>query len=182
MDLFTPTLDWGSELTTSLWWIAKAWLIAAVSTLVVLVAIGRFTVWGRQFWRITGGYFVGGSLYFEPFAVGIGAYDLEVRAVVLPLTLSPSAGYGNLTLEGTYRFLKDPEVDKLLAEGAATVDQAKRKEIYQKMQEITRHDLPYLPIFQYKMVEGIKEGLQNFVPNVSVQENCWNAGQWYWAS
>ena len=24
----------------------------------------------------TGGYFVGGSLYFEPFAVGIGAYDL----------------------------------------------------------------------------------------------------------
>ena len=59
MDLFTPTLDWGSELTTSLWWIAKAWLIAAVSTLVVLVAIGRFTVWGRQFWRITGGYFVG---------------------------------------------------------------------------------------------------------------------------
>ncbi|MFO0728443.1 MAG: hypothetical protein U1E65_32000 [Myxococcota bacterium] len=32
--------------------------------------------------------------------------DLEVRAVVLPLTLSPSAGYGNLTLEGTYRFMK----------------------------------------------------------------------------
>ena len=76
----------------------------------------------------------------------------------------------------------NPEVDKLLAEGASTVDQAKRKEIYQKMQEITRHDLPYLPIFQYKMVEGIKEGLQNFVPNVAVQENSWNAGQWYWAS
>lgn len=36
--------------------------------------------------------------------------DLEVRAVVLPLTLSPAAGYGNLTLEGTYRFLKDPEL------------------------------------------------------------------------
>ena len=59
MDLFTPTLEWGSELTTSLWWIAKAWLIAAVSTLVVVTAIGRFTVWGRQFWRITGAYFVG---------------------------------------------------------------------------------------------------------------------------
>ena len=63
-----------------------------------------------------------------------------------------------------------------------TVDQAKRKEIYSKMQEHTRHDLPYLPIFQYKMVEGIKEGLQNFTPNVAVQENSWNAGQWYWAS
>ena len=53
MDLFTPTLEWGSELTTSLWWIAKAWLIAAVSTLVVVTAIGRFTVWGRQFWGLS---------------------------------------------------------------------------------------------------------------------------------
>ncbi|MUL49164.1 ABC transporter ATP-binding protein/permease [Mycobacterium sp. CBMA293] len=59
MDMFTPTLDWGSELTTSLVWIVKAWGIAAVAALVALVAIGRLTVWGRQFWQITGGYFVG---------------------------------------------------------------------------------------------------------------------------
>lgn len=57
--MFTPTLDWGSELTTSLVWIVKAWGIAAVAALVALVAIGRLTVWGRQFWQITGGYFVG---------------------------------------------------------------------------------------------------------------------------
>ena len=44
---------------TSLVWIAKAWVIAAVCTLVVLVLIGRFTTWGRQFWRITGAYFTG---------------------------------------------------------------------------------------------------------------------------
>ncbi len=59
MELFTPTLDWGSELGTSLWWIAKAWTIAAVSTLVVLVLIAKFTIWGRQFWRVTGAYFTG---------------------------------------------------------------------------------------------------------------------------
>lgn len=59
MEMFTPTLDWGSELGTSLWWIAKAWTIAAVSTLVILVLIGKFTTWGRQFWRITGAYFTG---------------------------------------------------------------------------------------------------------------------------
>ena len=61
MDMFTPTLDWGNELWTSLWWIAKAWAIAAVSTLVILVLIGRFTVWGKQFWRVTGAYFTGPS-------------------------------------------------------------------------------------------------------------------------
>jgi vitamin B12/bleomycin/antimicrobial peptide transport system ATP-binding/permease protein len=61
MDMFTPTLDWGSEWWTSLVWIAKAWAIAAVSTLVILVLIGRFTKWGKQFWRITGAYFTGPS-------------------------------------------------------------------------------------------------------------------------
>jgi vitamin B12/bleomycin/antimicrobial peptide transport system ATP-binding/permease protein len=58
-DMFTPTLDWGNELLTSLWWIAKAWLIAAVATMVILALIGRFTTWGKQFWRVTGDYFKG---------------------------------------------------------------------------------------------------------------------------
>ena len=58
-NMFTPTLDWGNELLTSLWWIAKAWVIAAVATLVILVLIYRFTTWGRQFWRVTGDYFRG---------------------------------------------------------------------------------------------------------------------------
>ncbi|MFB4280282.1 MULTISPECIES: ABC transporter ATP-binding protein/permease [unclassified Nonomuraea] len=59
MESFTPTLDWGSEGWTSLVWIAEAWAIAAVCTLVVLVLIGLSTTWGRQFWRITGAYFTG---------------------------------------------------------------------------------------------------------------------------
>jgi vitamin B12/bleomycin/antimicrobial peptide transport system ATP-binding/permease protein len=59
MEMFTPTLDWGSEIWKSLVWIAKAWAIAAVSTLVILALIGRFTNWGKQFWRITGKYFTG---------------------------------------------------------------------------------------------------------------------------
>ncbi|BBX70215.1 ABC transporter ATP-binding protein/permease [Mycolicibacterium psychrotolerans] len=57
--MFTPTLDWGSELWISLWWIAKGWALAAVATLVVLALIGRFTTWGKQFWRISGAYFTG---------------------------------------------------------------------------------------------------------------------------
>ncbi len=59
MEMFTPTLDWGNELATSLVWIAKGWLIAAVCTLVILVLLAKFTTWGRQYWRITSGYFTG---------------------------------------------------------------------------------------------------------------------------
>ncbi|MDT5215495.1 MAG: vitamin B12/bleomycin/antimicrobial peptide transport system ATP-binding/permease protein [Mycobacterium sp.] len=59
--MFTPTLDWSSEWLTSLWWIAKAWAISALATMVILVLCARFTKWGRQFWRITGAYFSGPS-------------------------------------------------------------------------------------------------------------------------
>jgi putative ATP-binding cassette transporter len=59
MDSFTPSLDWGDELITSALWLAKAWVIGAACMLVALALLGRFTPWGRQFWRITGGYFKG---------------------------------------------------------------------------------------------------------------------------
>lgn len=57
--MFSPTLDWSTELLTSLIWIAKGWVIAAVCTLAVLALLVRFTTWGRQYWRITSGYFTG---------------------------------------------------------------------------------------------------------------------------
>ena len=57
--MWTPTLDWGNELWVSLIWLGKAWAIAAIATLVIGVLIARFTVWGKQFWRITGEYFSG---------------------------------------------------------------------------------------------------------------------------
>jgi putative ATP-binding cassette transporter len=59
MEMFTPSLDWGAEIVDSLVWVAKAWVISALCTLVVLTLIARFTTWGRQFWRITGDYFTG---------------------------------------------------------------------------------------------------------------------------
>jgi len=59
METFTPTLDWGNELVTSLLWVAKAWVIGAVCMLAALALIARFTTWGRQSWRITGDYFKG---------------------------------------------------------------------------------------------------------------------------
>jgi putative ATP-binding cassette transporter len=75
-DMFTPTLDWGNELLTSLWWIAKAWAIAAIATMVILVLIYRFTTWGKQFWRVTGDYFTGSESV--PVCVWLGVLLLSV--------------------------------------------------------------------------------------------------------
>ena len=59
METFTPSLNWGDELITSLLWVAKAWVIAALCTVAILALLARFTTWGRQFWRISGDYFTG---------------------------------------------------------------------------------------------------------------------------
>lgn len=59
MEPYKSSMDWSHELVPSLIWILKAWAIAAVVTLVVLFLLARFTVWGRQYWRVTGAYFRG---------------------------------------------------------------------------------------------------------------------------
>ncbi len=61
MEPYKPSMDWGHELVPSLLWILKAWAISAALTMIVLVLLARFTVWGRQYWRITGDYFKGRS-------------------------------------------------------------------------------------------------------------------------
>ncbi|SPM36714.1 ABC-type uncharacterized transport system, permease and ATPase components, partial [Mycobacterium rhizamassiliense] len=58
---FTPSIDWSSALVDSLRWLAIAWVVGAICLVIVLVAMRYFTSWGRQYWRITGGYFVGRS-------------------------------------------------------------------------------------------------------------------------
>lgn len=56
---FEPSIDWSTETTHSLIWIARSWLIAAVLVFLALVLMRYLTVWGRQYWRITGAYFTG---------------------------------------------------------------------------------------------------------------------------
>lgn len=57
--LFKPSINWSEAFHDSVLWTAKAWVISAVVLLVVLVLMRYFTVWGRQYWRITGAYFTG---------------------------------------------------------------------------------------------------------------------------
>ncbi|MBV9514213.1 MAG: ABC transporter ATP-binding protein/permease [Mycobacteriaceae bacterium] len=58
-ELFSPSYPWARAPMDSLVWMGKAWVISAVCLVVVLVVLRHVTVWGRQYWRITRGYFVG---------------------------------------------------------------------------------------------------------------------------
>jgi vitamin B12/bleomycin/antimicrobial peptide transport system ATP-binding/permease protein len=59
VELFKPSINWGHALADSFSWVALAWVISAVSAIVVLALLRLLTPWGHQFWRITGDYFVG---------------------------------------------------------------------------------------------------------------------------
>jgi vitamin B12/bleomycin/antimicrobial peptide transport system ATP-binding/permease protein len=59
VELFKPSINWGHALADSSSWVALVWLITAVSVIAVLALLRLITPWGRQFWRISGGYFTG---------------------------------------------------------------------------------------------------------------------------
>jgi vitamin B12/bleomycin/antimicrobial peptide transport system ATP-binding/permease protein len=59
VELFAPSIDWGSQVGESLWWITRTWAITAAVVIVIVVLLVRFTTWGRQFWRVSGDYFKG---------------------------------------------------------------------------------------------------------------------------
>jgi vitamin B12/bleomycin/antimicrobial peptide transport system ATP-binding/permease protein len=82
---FKPSINWSTALIESLRWIAIAWAIGAVCLLLVLVAFRYFTPWGRQFWRITRGYFVGPASVKVWLMLGVLLLSvlLSVRLVVL---------------------------------------------------------------------------------------------------
>ncbi|TVP47009.1 MAG: peptide ABC transporter substrate-binding protein [Halomonas sp.] len=80
-----------------------------------------------------------------------------------------------------YMQWQNEEADALLHEGITTFDTDRRREIYHRLQEIVRDELPIIPIYQYQVVEGRKEGLEGYVPNINARHNSWNLREWYWA-
>lgn len=99
--------------------------------------------------------------------------------------VTPRFGSGAIPAKGgrgfnTYQY-QNPDVDRLLKQGASQFDQAARKTTYGEMQKIIRRDLAILPLFQAVISEGIKDGLQGFAPNINASSNCWNMREWFWA-
>lgn len=126
-------------------------------------------MWG-EFW---------GQSQFDSAMVGItyliGA-DPDVTNRFHSKAIAAKGGSGSNNAQ-----YSNPEVDKLLEEGARTFDTERRKEIYMKVQEIIRGDLPFLPLFVYTNVYGGKAGIAGFEPNANTRTESWNAAAWYWS-
>lgn len=75
----------------------------------------------------------------------------------------------------------NPEVDALLEKGVRTSAPEERRVIYRKLQEIIRHDLPFMPLFQYAQVHGHKQGLMGAEANGNTRTASWKVAAWHWA-
>ncbi|MCS3501816.1 peptide/nickel transport system substrate-binding protein [Bradyrhizobium japonicum] len=127
-------------------------------------------MWG-EFW---------GQSKFDSVIVGstylIGA-DPDVTNRLHSRSIAAKGGRGSNNAQFT-----NPEVDALLDKGARTFDPEARRAIYFRVQELVRRDLPFLPLYQTNAVEGLKKGINGFVPNGNTRTESWNALAWYWAS
>lgn len=82
---FRSSIDWSHELVNSAVWVLVAFAITAPCVIVALIVIGRLTEWGRQFWRITGPYFVGRQslVVYVMLALLLMSTIIAVRITVL---------------------------------------------------------------------------------------------------
>lgn len=116
---------------------------------------------------------------FETAMVGVTyliAADPDASNRLHSGAIAAQGGRGSNT--GQYA---NSEVDALLEEGTRTFDPEARREIYLRVQEIVRNDLPFLPLFAYTQVYGRKAGIEGFVPNTNTRSEAWHAAGWYWA-
>ena len=75
---------------------------------------------------------------------------------------------------------RNDEVDKLLEEGTQVFDPEQRRQIYFRVQEIVREELPFLPMFSGNEIRGWKSGIEGIVPNPNNRAEAWDSNQWHW--
>jgi vitamin B12/bleomycin/antimicrobial peptide transport system ATP-binding/permease protein len=111
---FKPSINWSTAFIDSLRWLAIAWAIGAVCLLAVLIGFRYFTPWGRQFWRITRGYFVGRASIKVWLMLGV-----LLLSVLLSVRLTVLLSYqGNDLLTGVQKAVQG------VAAGAESVKQS----------------------------------------------------------
>lgn len=84
----TYSIDWAHEIWASLRWIGIVFVIALVGVLLIGSLLARFSRWGRQYWRVTGGFFTDPSTRTVAWALVAVLLILAVAGVRLSVLFS----------------------------------------------------------------------------------------------
>ncbi|MCC7319934.1 MAG: peptide ABC transporter substrate-binding protein [Rubellimicrobium sp.] len=115
---------------------------------------------------------------FDTVIVGLNVFagpDPDCADFFMSTSIPAKGGNG----QNTFAY-ESAEVDRLLAEGAGLMSFEERLPIYRRLQEVIREDLPFLPIYQYAVVRGKKEGLEGYTANINNRIDTWNVRDWSW--
>ncbi|WP_210492667.1 ABC transporter substrate-binding protein [Microvirga antarctica] len=77
-------------------------------------------------------------------------------------TADPASGQGAFNKQG----YSNPEVDKLLDEGSRTMDDPKRRALFEKVTEVSMNDRALIPTVQLQTVWAAKKGMLTIPPRV----------------
>ncbi len=124
----------------------------------------------------------------KPMAFGALSDQVSVRHEFDTFIL----GYGRLSLDPDYlrsffhssrdkprggnkAGYRNPEFDKLADASAAAMDQMERQKLIWEMQKILMRDLPYLPLYNPNLIEGVRtERFRGWVPMLEGIGNIWS--------
>jgi len=72
------------------------------------------------------------------------------------------------------------EIDTLMQQQMVTLTYAKRKKLYDRVQEILAQELPMIYLASPNILVGAQENLGNFHPAIIEQYTFWNADELFW--
>lgn len=74
----------------------------------------------------------------------------------------------------------EAEIDRLMHEQLTTIDSAKRKALYDRVQAIVAEELPIIPLVSPNVVVAARHGIGNLRPAVLDHYTLWNAEHLFW--
>lgn len=73
--------------------------------------------------------------------------------------------------------LQDPELDKAIADGRASLDQTVRKEAYRRAAERIAENIIYIPLYKRSKIDAFRATVSGYAPNPWA-DFTWNAQEW----
>jgi peptide/nickel transport system substrate-binding protein len=71
----------------------------------------------------------------------------------------------------------EAEIDRLMKTQMISTDQAERKRLYDRVQQIIAEQLPIIPLASPNILVGVDDGVGNFRPGVLAHYTLWNADE-----
>ena len=119
------------------------------------------------------------SFDYEAAVMSIGSGDSDPTAEMNVWLSSGETHLWNLTEESKPATPWETEMDKLMNQQLITLNYARRKELYDQVQQIVAQDLPVICLASPHILVGAKNRVGNFHPAILAPYALWNVDQLY---